>query len=336
MRAIGLDYTQRTLTERDIPPPHLERDDDVLFRVCEVGVCGTDRELSAFRVGYPPAREDFLVLGHEAVGQVIETGRAVASLRPGDWVAPMIRRPCSPPCASCARGRRDLCLTGGFRERGIFGEHGYFTEYAVDSVHDLVAVPPELAGHAVLIEPLSVVEKAIATALRLHPLEPRSALVLGAGAIGILAALAFQARGLAVSVHSLEPSDHARVRLLEAAGVRYLASIKGETHYIVLEATGSPDAALAGLRALAPAGVCCVLGAPSSAGELPFRDLILKNQIVFGSVNASPEAFTAALTDLARFDRDLVSRLIRRARFSDLHQTISGPPADAPKIVHVL
>ena len=335
MRAVGLDYTRKTLTDRDVPEPQPPGNAEVLLRVHEVGVCGTDRELSNFRAGYPPEGEDFLVLGHEAVGQVIEAGAGVASLRPGDWVAPMIRRACAPPCASCARGRRDLCLTGGFRERGIFGVHGYFAEYAVDAAEDLVAIPPELVECAVLLEPLSVVEKAVETALRLHPAAPAEALVLGAGPIGILAAMAFAARGLSVTVHSLEPAGHLRARLVESAWIRYLSQLEG-AYDLVLEAAGSPQAALAGLRALHPAGVCCVLGAPNSAGDLPLRDLILKNQVIFGSVNASPRAFELALRDLASFDRAILRRLIRRVRFSDYRESIFNPPGDVPKLVHVV
>jgi threonine dehydrogenase-like Zn-dependent dehydrogenase len=335
MRAVGLDYANQILTHRDVPKPRRTLDNEVLLRVLEVGVCGTDRELSSFLTGYPPVGEDFLILGHEAVGQVIEAGPAVVSLRPGDWVVPMIRRACDPPCASCARGRRDLCLTGGFRERGIFGVHGYFAEYAVDDAQDLVAIPPELVDHAVLLEPLSVVEKAVETALRLHPVEPVTALVLGAGPVGILAAMAFAARGLKVAVHSLEPAADPRARLLESAGIRYLTALEGGFD-IVLEAAGSFQAALAGLRAMNPAGVCCVLGAPNSGGDFPFRDLILKNQTVFGSVNASPQAFDLALRDLASFDPAIVRRLIRRVGFSDYHESILGPPGDAPKLVHVI
>src|SRR5688572_30543482 len=115
MRALLIDYDRRELREGEFPEPRRERGDDVLFRVREVGVCGTDRELAAFRFGYGPAGDSFLVPGHEAVGEVVEGGSAFA---PGEIVVPTVRRACTPPCASCARGRRDLCLTGKCTERG--------------------------------------------------------------------------------------------------------------------------------------------------------------------------------------------------------------------------
>ncbi len=335
MRAAGLDYQHRQLTEGAVPEPRLESDDGVLFRVHEVGVCGTDRELAAFSLGYPPEGESFLALGHEALGRVEETGPAVTTLRRGDWVAPSIRRPCRPPCASCARGRRDLCLTEGYRERGIFGLHGYFTDYAVDAAADLVRVPEELVDVAVLIEPLSVVEKAVERALRLAEAPPVTALVLGAGPIGILAALSLQARGLEVSLASLEPPQHPRARLVQQAGIRYLSAPDSKADVIV-EATGSAEAAFKGLRWLAPLGVCALLGAANALGEAPFLDLIVNNQVVFGSVNASPDSFALAVEDLKRFDRGLLRRMIRRAGRGSYRETIPAPPGEAAKIVHVM
>lgn len=336
MKAVVLDFESRRLERRDLPEPRLERATDVLIRIREVGVCGTDRELASFSFGYPPAGDSFLVLGHEAVGQVVGTGPAVTSLSPGDWVLPSVRRACDPPCANCARGRRDLCLSGGYRERGIYGLHGYFSEYAVDSEQDLVRVPADLLECAVLIEPLSVVEKAIATAVRMHESGPRRALVIGAGAVGILAALALQARGLDVAVQSLEDPDHPRARIVRAAGIRYQASGGGGEADIVIEAAGAAEAAVTGVRSLARSGVCALLGAKGAPAGMELLDLIVKSQTVFGSVNASPESFRDAVIDLGRFDRRVLGMMIRRAGFGDLEHSILGPLSDTPKTVHVV
>jgi threonine dehydrogenase-like Zn-dependent dehydrogenase len=336
MRVAGLDYQQRQVVLRDGPEPRLDGASEVLFRVQESGVCGSDRELAAFRHGYPPPGEDFLILGHEALGQVVETGPAVGGLVRGDWVVPLVRRPCHPPCASCARGRRDLCVSGRYTETGIFGRHGYLREYAVDAETDLVRVPADLASRAVLIEPLSVVEKAVETALRLHEPGARTALVLGAGPLGILAALVSKLRGLEASVYSIEPADHPRARLIERAGVRYLAGLDGVRADVVIEATGSAAAAFAGFGALAPLGVYCILGSPNATGEVPFTDLMRHNKTVFGSVNAGPEAFPLAVRDLARLDRDALGAMIQRASLAAIRQTVTAPPPAAVKIVHVV
>ncbi len=331
MRAVGLDYSSRTLGERERRDPQPRRPGEVVFRVHQIGVCGTDRELAAFRLGYPPSGDTFLVLGHEALGQVIEGG-GEAGLSPGDWVVPMIRRACDPPCPPCARGRRDLCTSGRYRERGIFGEDGYFSELACDAADDLVPVPATVREFAVLAEPLSVVEKAAARALDIHEPGAESALVLGAGPIGLLAALVLQARGLDVSLHSLEPEHHPRARLAGRAGIRYLARIDGKFD-IIIEATGSGEAALAAIRALAPLGVCGILGASIGSGELSFRDLLVNNQAVFGSVNASPEAFRRGVEDLGRIGPEIFRALIRRASWREYARTIAAPPSEAVKTV---
>jgi threonine dehydrogenase-like Zn-dependent dehydrogenase len=334
MKALALDFEARTLDWTELDPPEFFAAKDVLYRIHEVGVCGTDRALASFQLGAPPVGETRLVLGHEALGQVVDTGASVRSLNRGDWVAPTVRRAC-PGCHSCARGRRDLCTTGKYTERGIFGLHGYFTEMAVDAEEDLIRVPLKLVDFGVLIEPLSVAEKAITRALAVHEGEPHSAIVLGLGPIGMLAAMALKARGYSVRVHSLEPPDHPRVAILRLQDIAYEPVIKGSAD-IVIEATGSTEAALAALEQMPALGVMMVLGAPDGAGPVPFLRMIVNNQTVVGSVNADPESFRTAVEDLARFDRRAMAALISRGRFSDLPRSLTGPPLAAPKIVHVL
>src|SRR3954451_15889336 len=131
MWALSIDYERRDLVERDVREPVCSAADEVLFRVREVGICGTDRELASFRLGHGPEGDSYLIPGHEAVGEVIESGNAASRVRKGSIVVPAVRRPCIPACRSCARHRRDLCVSGRYTERGIFGAHGYFTELAV-------------------------------------------------------------------------------------------------------------------------------------------------------------------------------------------------------------
>jgi glucose 1-dehydrogenase len=334
VRAVALDYQTRSLDCIDVPDPKPPEPDQVLFRVLATGVCGTDRDLAEFRFGYPPPGDHRLVLGHEAIGQVIATGSSVPGLKPGDWVAPMVRRSCSPACESCARGRRDLCLTGQYTERGIMGAHGYFSQYAVDRHTDLVPVPAGIVDVAVLAEPLSVVEKAVDLGLRLHPGNPQTALVLGAGTIGILAALVLQEMGLRVVVRSAEPVESGRAALLRSGELEY-TDAGGFRAGLVLEATGSPAAAMSGLDALEPLGVLIILGAPKSEGELSFRDLLVGNRVIAGSVNAAPHHWAAAMRHLAVFDRRFLERLITRMPFEAFRESIAGAPAAKPKIVHI-
>jgi glucose 1-dehydrogenase len=334
VRAVVIDYNERRLRMGEIAEPAIAAPDQVLIRIEEVGVCGTDRELANFDFGYPPEGEPMLALGHEAVGRVEAVGSAVTRVRPGDWVVPAIRRACSPACVSCARGRRDLCLTGGYRERGIFGLHGYLTELAVDREIDLLRVDPAVCGYAVLIEPMSTVEKAVESALRLHPGGPERALVQGAGPVGILAAFILQLRGLEVAVYSLEPAGHPRARVVEAAGIPYRTTLEPDMADIIIEATGSAEAPVAALAALRAQGVLMLLGASNSSRGLPFKDMIRSNQVIAGSVNASPQAFAAAAADLGSLPRAALDLMVRRHPLAEFERTILGPAPETPKLVH--
>ena len=173
-------------------------------------------------LGAPPAGETALVLGHEASRRSMTPGEGVTTLSPGGWVVPTLRRTCPALCPACTAGRFDLCATGNYLERGIVRAHGYFTEFAVDQAVNLVAIPRSLVETAILAEPLSVVEKAIATALAAHPFQPRTALVTGCGPVGLLTAFALLVRGFEVEIASLEAADEARPGIALRAGGRYV------------------------------------------------------------------------------------------------------------------
>ena len=79
------------------------------FRMLQAGVCGTDREIGSFQYGTPPAGSEFLVLGHEALGEVMEVGPDVTAFNAGDLAVPMVRHPCPhDACAPCREGRQDF------------------------------------------------------------------------------------------------------------------------------------------------------------------------------------------------------------------------------------
>ncbi len=336
MRAVTLDYHTRRLQQREVPDPAITSGTQVLFRVLEAGVCGTDRELANFKFGAPPQGEQFLILGHEALGEVVAIGSAVTTLKPGDLVVPTVRRACAPACISCGRSRRDLCVTGNYTERGILQAHGYFAGFAVDEAADLIAIPSGLVEFGVLIEPLSVVEKAIQTAFRIHEPGASAGIVQGAGTIGILAALALQLRGIDVTVVSLEPETSPRAALIRQVGIRYTNSKTAAKADIVIEATGNPAAALEAVGMLAPLGTMIALGACVAQGRFSFFDLVVHNRTITGSVNASPEAFAQAVKDLPGFPPATLRGMIHRVPFGDFEKSILGPPDSHPKLVHTI
>jgi threonine dehydrogenase-like Zn-dependent dehydrogenase len=311
--------------------PELRRPDQVKLRILDVGMCGTDKEICAFEYGTPPPGSDYLVIGHESLGEVIEVGPAVSNVKVGDLVVTTVRRPCPhPECRPCRAGYPDFCSTGDYTERGIKGEHGFMTEYVVDHQRSLHVVPPQLRDVAVLTEPLTIAEKAIdqawhivrrlpwlnldsqEEARRLNP----TAVVLGAGPVGLLGVMKLMVAGWETSVYALPPAPSPSSDVVEAIGGKYYSQGKipleaqkalfGHIN-LVYEATGASRLAFEALKLLGPNSVCIFTGIPSLKGaieidaDLLMRNIVLKNQLVFGTVNASAEDFDAAIRDIDVF-----------------------------------
>src|ERR1041384_7325521 len=120
MRAVGVLPRKREVSLLSHQSPAISGPAQVRIRTLEVGGCGTDREICHFDYGTPPNGSDYLVLGHEALGEVVEVGSEISKFRPGDLVVPTVRRPCPHhSCPACSEDRQDFCVTGDFTERGI-------------------------------------------------------------------------------------------------------------------------------------------------------------------------------------------------------------------------
>ncbi len=324
MRAIAIVPGTAGSRVVDRPEPSITGPDGIKMRVVCVGICGTDREeVSGGRARAPDGARE-LVIGHEMLGQVVSAGAAVTRVASGDYAVFTVRRGCG-QCASCRMGRSDMCETGKYRERGIRGLDGYQTEYVVDSEQYVVRVPAELAAVGVLIEPLSIVEKAIDEALRLQIVRRpdaattpdwivgRRCLVAGLGPVGLLAAMVLALRG--AKVYGLDVMDAATVRpqWLGGVGGEYIdgrrvpadrvEAVVGPMEVIV-EATGVAALEFNLLDALALNGAYVLTGIPGgnrplqiSGAEL-VRQLVLDNQVMVGSVNAATGHFQMAVDDL--------------------------------------
>src|SRR5579862_7351296 len=232
MRAVAVFPARREVRVIDHPEPPLASATQVKVRVLEVGVCGTDREIVSFEYGTPPDGFDYLIIGHESLSEVVEVGPEVSSVKPGDLVVMSVRRPCPhPECEACRQGRQDFCYTGDFTERGIKQNHGYMTEFVVEEQRYLNPVPRELRDIAVLVEPLTIAEKSLEQLWTVQRRVPwasrRRAVVLGAGPVGILGAMALKAEGFEVSLYSRSSHAEEKIRLLGAIGIPFIAA---ETH----------------------------------------------------------------------------------------------------------
>lgn len=329
--------------------------DEVLVRVRRVGVCGTDQEIIDAKFGVPPAGTHRLVLGHEVLGVVESVGPRVTGFQAGDLVGATVRRP--DDCAYCRAGQVDMCRTLGYTERGIIGAHGFMVEHFVESPRYLVPVPPELEVTGILLEPLSVVEKALRQATliqrRLAAWAPATALVLGAGPIGLLGTLLLRSRGLRVTIVGRRPGPHLAAAIVEAAGARYVASggaplpavmaASTEPIDLIFEATGSATVAFQAMEVLGNDGVLVLLSLTGGDELAPVpiatinREFVLGNKVMVGSVNSGMEDFARGLADLARFEElwpGLTARLItqRLAGLRD-YARITGDGCDGIKTV---
>jgi threonine dehydrogenase-like Zn-dependent dehydrogenase len=312
VRAVAVFPDQHDIRVIDVAEPPPPAGHQVLLRVLEVGVCGTDRDIAAFEYGDPPPGSDHLILGHEAVAEV---GEDVADLRVGDLVVPTVRRPCpDPSCRACRARRQDFCTTGAFTERGIKQAHGFLAELVLEDEHNLLTVPPGLADVAALVEPLSIAAKAAEQAQAVQarlPWEQEKAriLVLGAGPIGMLGATAMTVTGFDTVVYSREPVDSPRADRVRELGATYLST--GTTPLekiprvdVIYEAVGIAPVAFAATEALAPNGLLILTGipAPAEPATLPLdrimKDIVLNNQAIVGTVNAGRSAFALAVQKL--------------------------------------
>ncbi|MGB3619676.1 MAG: glucose 1-dehydrogenase, partial [Catalinimonas sp.] len=303
--------------------PEVQRPDHVKIQVLETGICGTDRELSAGGHTDAPEGSDKLVIGHEMFGRVTAVGDAVTSVKPGDLATFTVRRGCGlgKPCCS---HRSDLCQAGQYTERGIKAAHGYKTEYVVDEEQYLVKVPAEARTVGVLAEPMSVAEKAIDEAVSLQAarlpegteeswLQGRRALVAGIGAIGMLAVIALRLRGAEVWGLDIVDEDTRRPTLLKHFGGHYIDGRTVETSNIdeqfghmdfIFEATGVARLSFELIDALGTNGVYVMTGIPHGdrptciTGPELMRQIVLKNQIILGSVNAGHQHFGMGIADL--------------------------------------
>ncbi len=290
------------------------REGEVPVRTLEVGVCGTDREISEGLFGIAPEDDSVLVLGHELLGVVERDGDGFAR---GDLVTAIVRRSCT-RCHACAEGSPDSCLTGDYSERGITRLHGFARELVAEDPAQLIGIPRSLGRLGVLAEPTSICERAIRHAREIggrHPWQLQRALVIGAGAIGMLSTYLLRLAGLEVWTAALDPAGGPRADLVAASGARYVSTpaqpldaLRQEVggFDLVIEATGNAQVMADSLGLLRRSGVACLLGLDPrrQTVELDGRvlgvDAILENRVVFGSVNAHRVDWLAAVNSLDR------------------------------------
>lgn len=331
MKAVAVFAKSKEIKLIEQAEPQITGPDEVKLRILDVGVCGTDRHICTFAFGTPPLSSDYLIIGHEALGEVIEVGRGVQHLQPGDLVVPVVRHPCSDPgCRACRAGRQDFCFTGRYTERGITGLHGYMTEMVIDDAHYLNLVPAGLRDVAILTEPLTIAEKAFSQVWQIQQRLPwlydgastsepgrgLKAVVLGAGPIGLLGAMYLVTAGFETYVYSRSPAPNNKAAVVEGIGATYISSETTSikefaamvgTFELVYEALDAAPLSIEVLQLLGRNGTFVFTSVPDEHSTFgidvaqALHNLVMKNQVILGTVNAGPATFPAAIEHLALF-----------------------------------
>ena len=322
----------------------------ILVKVLRVGVDGTDKEINAAEYGAAPSGYGFLVIGHEGFGQVEAVGPHVSFVRPGDFVVATVRRPGK--SIYDAIGLQDMTTDSMYFERGINLRHGYLTEYYVEDQEFVVKIPQGLRDVGVLLEPMTVAQKGITQAYeiqrRLKVWRPRTAAVMGAGTLGLLATLVLRLRGIEVTTFGRTSRPYLNADLLEAIGARYVntaeqpildAAREVGAFDLIFEGTGSSAVVFEAIQILARNGVLVLtsitggnhtLEVPADRINLEF---VLGNKVMVGSVNASRENFETGVRDMSQAEaeypgwlRQLLTHPVRGLeRYEELFARLQNP-----------
>lgn len=368
MFAVGLARKYDGVVDFELKKPGIRGPKDVLVKVLQAGIDGTDRDMIRRQQKDIAEGEEYIVLGHEAIGRVVEVGSGVENLKVGDMVVPTVRRGCN-ECPSCLNNQSDMCSTGFYKERGIHKLHGYFTEYFVDEEQYLVPVPHSMEHVAVLTEPLSIAEKAISQMQHIQSRLPwgcfhpehsigqpgwgacKKALVIGAGPIGFFGAALLRLADIATYFIEVVTEDSPKVRRMQEMEAHYIdgrgitpeALVKRMGNPdIVFEASGASELALSLLPVGARNGVYMFTGIPRGEsqvcmdGDLLVRQIVRTNQIIIGSINSNRSHFELALEDMVHMDKrfnHILDRVITHMYPLKDYKEALAPNPDSLKVI---
>ena len=279
------------VTFREEPDP-VVGDNEVLLRIDAVGICGSD--MHAYH-GHDPRRNPPLILGHEIAGTIVggtEAGRRVT-------VNPLIH--CG-DCNYCVQGRNNLCSN-----RSMVGmtRPGAYAELMTIPERCLIAIPQDMSVRAAaLTEPAATALHAVLLAQRAlqRPLPEASTLILGAGAIGLLAALLLRSYGSRVTLAETNP-----LRRASAANHAGCATFDPSERNVwragfefVIDAVGSKLTRSTSLAAVKPGGVVLHIGLQDWASEIDMRRLTLDEITLIGAYTYSTADMRATVDALYR------------------------------------
>jgi threonine dehydrogenase-like Zn-dependent dehydrogenase len=237
-----------------------------------------------------------------------------------------------------------MCTNGQYTERGIKEIHGFMSERWRIEPEYAIKVDASLGLLGVLLEPMTVITKAIEQVFLAGQRaywEPRTVLVTGAGPIGLLAALRLSVRNL--QVHVLDRAESGpKPQLVRDLGATYHTGSVLDLGFnpdIIIECTGVGSVIADSLKQVNAGGIICLTGV--GAGGVAERStadmaaaVVLKNNVVVGSVNANKRHWYRAGQNLANSDREWLNRLItRREKPENFQQALVRQPDDIKVVI---
>ena len=319
----ALVYTQPNEVQIQERPMPQAADGEVVLKIEAVGICGSD--MHAYH-GHDPRRKPGLVLGHEFCGEVVESKHPHYKIGQRVTGNPLIT--CG-ICEYCVTGRNNLCSN-----RTMVGmtRPGAFAQYMSIPASSLVDIPQDMSARvAALTEPAATAVHAINLSLKnlARPLPECKTLVIGGGAIGMLAALLLKNYGVA----RLTVSEANALRLQSVQTHVGCEVVNPITHPIaesqydyVIDAVGSKITRKTAFQAIKPGGVIMHIGLQDWDSEIDMRKLTLAEITLLGTYTYSTADLRATVQKLSEGAfGDLKWVEERRleegaAAFQDLHQ----------------
>jgi len=307
------------LRQRPIGPPGPAQ---VLLEVAAAGVCGTD--LHILDDEYPNAAP--VTMGHEIAGRVVLTGSGVDESWSGKRVAVETYFSTCEVCDQCRAGRRNLCARR--RSIGSMADGGFSTHLIVPALN-LHEVPAHVSDHAAaLCEPLACICRCLLDPPVINAGD--RVLVVGPGAMGLLAAQVSLAQGAQVTLAGLE-RDADRLTIAERLGATVITESPGESAFdVVVECSGSAGGAAACLRAARPWSRYVAVGIFGRPVTIDLDTVLLKELTITSGFASTPGAWRRGMALLAQRRVDLeplVGRTAPLEEFNQVFQELRGGAA---------
>ena len=322
---------------REVPEPAIGIN-DVLIRVRKTGICGTDLHIASWdawaaRTIHPP-----LVIGHEFVGEIVETGSNVSDFHPGDMVSGEGHVVCG-RCRHCMAGNRHLCAnTVGL---GV-GRDGAFAEYVALPMtniwHHWPGVEEDVAA---IFDPFG---NAVHTALA-FPVLGEDVLVSGAGPIGLMAtAIVRHAGARYVVVSEPNPVRRAIAERMGATAVvdprqRSLEDVQRDLGMtegwdVALEMSGNATALRNAIASMAHGGRIAILGIPTEEISLDVNEIVFKMLTLRGIYGREMYETWYKMTVMLQSGLDITPAITHRFDFRDFAAAFDAAKSgDSGKVI---